>query len=443
MKKVRVIIFSSALHDGVSVMGARSGLAEGLRKRTELEIIYPTMLPSLPSSLGRYIDGVSQSRTLPNPDGDVLTVCFIATGGTEEIFRSYLSSLPRPVVLLSDGFHNSFAASLEISTYLEQQGVERYVFNAPLDYDDEFFDSFVSALQNICCGAEVQGHPASASGGGEALPAFSRQHLKALEKTRIGLVGGASSWLISSDIDREYISKTYGATFVDVEIDELEKFYGMSGLSNPDVGRLVSQMSRYLSPERSEEDLVDAVRMYMALRKIVVKYNLNALTIKCFGILESCSTTSCLALAMLNDEGVVSACEGDIPALWTMLYARQVLGKPSFMANPSSSNSAELTIDFAHCTIPLSMVHGYRLPSHFESRIGIGVAGSVPSGRYRILKFSGERLDRFYSAEGEIIMNTNVPQRCRTQVRFKFGRSEDFDRFLSESKGNHIIMVAL
>ena len=143
---------------------------------------------------------------------------------------------------------------------------------------------------------------------------------------------------------------------------------------------------------------------------------------------------------MLNDEGIIAGCEGDIPALWTMMYVNYAYGEPAFMANPSSSNRKELTVDFAHCTIPMKMVHGYRLPSHFESNSGIGIAGSVPSGRYRILKLFGEKLDQYYEATGDIIMNTNIPQRCRTQIRFRFASETEFDRFFRISKGNHIIL---
>ena len=143
---------------------------------------------------------------------------------------------------------------------------------------------------------------------------------------------------------------------------------------------------------------------------------------------------------MLNDEGIVAGCEGDIPALWTMMYVNYAYGEPAFMANPSSSNRKELTVDFAHCTIPMKMVHGYRLPSHFESNSGIGIAGSVPSGRYRVIKIYGTELDQYYETTGDLLMNTNISQRCRTQIRFRFSSEEEFDRFIRVSKGNHIIL---
>ena len=181
--------------------------------------------------------------------------------------------------------------------------------------------------------------------------------------------------------------------------------------------------------------------MEKALMKLVEKYRLTALTVKCFDLLDSCRTTACLALARLNDDGIVSGCEGDIPALWTMMavYARR--GKVPFMANPSSSDRERLRVDFAHCTVPTSMTESFTLPTHFESGIGVGIAGILPTGRYSVVKIGGRRLDRFYGAEGTVTANTKIVQRCRTQVSFRFDSPEDFDRFFANRLGNHIVLV--
>ncbi len=232
-----------------------------------------------------------------------------------------------------------------------------------------------------------------------------------------------------------------GTEIIDIPIRELERAFARVSDSDLEVARICQEKMSLISPDRDEDDLREAAKMYIALKDICTKYTLSALTLKCFDIIGSCHTTACLAMAMLNSEGIVCGCEGDIPALWTMVYANVVYGQPAFMANPASTSRSELTVDLAHCTIPLSMVHGYRLPSHFESRSGIGVAGSVPSGSYRLLKICGSGLDRLYSAEGDIIMNTNIPQRCRTQVRFKFRNERDFNDFLTVCKGNHLVIV--
>ena len=430
--KLRLVIFSSALHDNNSVMGSRLELFEGLRRFAELDIIYPSMLDAS-AALNSQIDGGTRTGMTLEDSAHEKTLCFIATGGTEEIFRNYAEVLPRPVLLLSDGLHNSFAAAFEIKSYLAQRGIASTLFNAPLDENPDFYTELEESLFG-------NGTMADTLTPSDPLPRFPKSVIKAFEKTRIGLIGGASDWLIASGIDREAVSKDYGVTFLDIPLRELEVEFAATSDDTPELRSVFARLEHFLTDDRTPEQLREAARMYLALRKLCTKNNLNALTLKCFGLLNSCRTTACLALALLNDEGVVSGCEGDIPALWTMLYTRYAFGEPAFMANPSSSNRREWTIDFAHCTIPLSMVHGYRLPSHFESQMGIGIAGSVPSGRYRIIKLFGEKLDQYYESTGDIIMNTNIPQRCRTQIRFRFASEAEFDRFFRVSKGNHIIL---
>ena len=431
--QINLVIFASSLHDHTSVMGSRKDLFDGIRRFAELDITYPSMLASGRTALDNLIDGgCCPSCELPDSQHNK-TICFIATGGTEEIFKDYAASIPHPVLLLSDGLHNSFAASFEIKTWLSQQGIASTLFNAPLDYNPSFFEQMEQEL----FGGTDSADTLTAS---DPLPVFPKSVMRAFEKTRIGLIGGASGWLISSGIDREAVTRTYGVKFDDIALSELEQDFSAVSASDPEVEKVCGKMDAYLTGDRTPADLREAARMYIALRRLSTRHALNALTLKCFGILSSCRTTACLALALLNDEGIIAGCEGDIPALWTMLYVKYAYGESAFMANPASSNRRECTIDFAHCTIPLAMVHGYRLPSHFESQTGIGIAGSVPSGRYRIVKISGAQLDQFYETEGDLIMNTNIPQRCRTQIRFRFASEEEFDRFLSVSKGNHIIL---
>lgn len=430
---INLVIFSSSLHDNTSVIQSRQELFDGIRRFADLEIVYPSMLASGRNALEHLLDGGRPGGVSLAGTHERKTLCFIATGGTEEIFRNYIDVLPRPVLLLSDGLHNSFAAAFEIKTYLAQQGIAGTLFNAPLDSDPAFFDQLAESLFGAA-GPDEAPQPAA------AVPRFSKNVEKAFERTRIGLIGGASGWLIASDIDREAVEKTHGVRFEDIALQELEEAFAAVSPEDEEVAGLCARMERFLTGDRSRDDLTEAARLYIALRKLCAEHALQAFTLKCFGILNTCRTTACLAMALLNDEGIVAGCEGDIPSLWTLLYVKYLYGQPAFMANPSSSNRKECTLDFAHCTIPLTMVHGYRLPSHFESQSGIGIAGSVPSGRYRIVKISGKKLDEFYETEGDLIMNTNVPQRCRTQIRFRFSSEAEFDRFLQVNKGNHIIL---
>ena len=388
---MNIIVFASALHDIASVLERRE---EALRSYAGEEItLY---------GCDADLSGVE------NP------VCFIATGGTEELFARVWEKLPRPVVLLSDGYHNSLAAAFEIASFLEQKGVEHRLINLPLEGDDQ------DAAQ-VREDSDAQVFASSYDN-----PAV----MEALSKSRIGLIGGPSSWLISSGIDLAGVAARFGAEFIDINIRELEEEYRATAPAP----------AQDAAATYSREALADAERMYRALKAVCLKYRLTALTIKCFDLLESCRTTSCLALARLSDEGIISGCEGDIPSLWSLLVAHALTGRPAFMANPSSSNPAAATVDFAHCTIPISMTSSYTLPSHFESGIGIGIAGILPEGPCNILKIGGPLLDKVFRAEGSIVCNTRIPERCRTQIRFQFPSKASFDRFMANRLGNHIVL---
>ena len=396
---MNLIVFASPLHDADSVLSCRQALFEKLR---DMNFRRQYGLPE---------DGelnIFDANGSDFPFSDA--VCFIGTGGTEELFREKLGRLPGEITLLSDGYHNSLAASFEIASYLDQQGRIARMVNIPLEPSDD------------TDGQEVP-RSASRSRFGNIYSSKAREYLR---NSTVGLIGGASSWLIASDIKLDYITSEFGTRFVSIDIAELVDEYR----------RLCGETPA----DEEEKRLKAAENMEKALRAIVERYGLTALTNKCFDLLDTCRTTACLALARLNDDGIVCGCEGDIPTLWTMMTVYAHCGKVPFMANPSSSDHKLLRVDFAHCTVPTSMTESFTLPTHFESGIGVGIAGILPTGRYSVVKIGGKKLDRLFWAKGTVTANTKIAERCRTQVSFRFDNEEDFDSFSASRLGNHIVM---
>ena len=218
------------------------------------------------------------------------------------------------------------------------------------------------------------------------------------------------------------------------------KNHTLSAGARAELDEVLCRFSCSLEGDRTTEDLSDAAIMYLALASICQEKHLDAVTVKCFDLLSSCKTTACLALAFLNDNGIIAGCEGDIPSICTMLAIYKALGRPSFMANPASIDSDNLSIDFAHCTIPTVMVESCTLPSHFESGIGIGINGEVPLGNYTLCKLSGKTLERSLICNGRLVKGEYLSNRCRTQVRFIFESKAEFDAFCKARVGNHIIL---
>ena len=437
--QINLSLISSSLHNITELSQKRMEVIEALKALGDVSIFKN----SSPASCGIEI-----------ATGEIVNVAYILTGGTESLFIKLFGencSRLGNITIISDAYHNSLAASQEICTWLYNNGVQHRHIHIPLHSPDATLNRLPTLLcaespapQRCECNAGVAAEATCA----EAATADAL--VKALGGCTIGLIGEASPWLIASGIDKEALSKRCGVSFREISIGtladkylvyrELWKNHTLSAGARAELDEVICRFSCSLEGDRTTEDLSDAAIMYLALASICKEEHLDDVTVKCFDLLSSCKTTACLALALLNDNGIIAGCEGDIPSICTMLAIYKALGRPSFMANPASIDSDNLSIDFAHCTIPTVMVESCTLPSHFESGIGIGINGELPLGNYTLCKLSGKTLERSLICNGRLVKGEYLSNRCRTQVRFIFESKAEFDAFCKARVGNHIIL---
>jgi L-fucose isomerase-like protein len=109
------------------------------------------------------------------------------------------------------------------------------------------------------------------------------------------------------------------------------------------------------------------------------------------------------------------------------------------MANPSQIDAERNSAVFAHCTIAPCLTREYRVRSHFESGIGVGIQGIVPEGEVTVLKVGGPALNRYFVSAGRITANPDDQRRCRTQLEIEL--AEDASYFLRAPLANHHVIV--
>ena len=321
-----------------------------------------------------------------------LSLIYVRTGGTEGIFRKLLPQLCQqsqaPFYLLTSGKSNSLAASMEILSFLQQNGLQGEIIHGSADY----IYSRLAILSKV-----------------------SEARTK-LNGTRYGIIGQPSDWLISSAAAPEAVKSKLGIDLIEVPIEELLEAIG----------------------NITDGDMPD--RIYEALKVIVDNYQLQGFTLRCFDLLTAVYNTGCLALARLNAEGIVAGCEGDVPAMLSMAITNALTGVSGFQANPSQINPETGEMLFAHCTIPLNMVDRYELDTHFESGIGVGIRGHMKEGPVTIFKVSGN-LSRCFIAEGQLVRNQAKPDLCRTQQVIQLADKHQANYFLTHPIGNHHIIM--
>lgn len=319
-------------------------------------------------------------------------VLYPLTGGTEGFLKEFFV-FRRPTVIFGDPFNNSTAAGIEIREFLR----ERLVPSTLVKTMDELKAALLAYDDSL-----------------ETLEPFLR--------ARLGLIGRISPWLVNEKFDLPYTKIS------------LKKFYEYYDKVPDEEGwKVVEEIFERASEikEPGKEALTKAGKMYLAIKEILHDYRLDGFTIGCFDLIGKLKATPCLALAMFNAEGIPAGCEGELNSLLGMYIIRKYFDKPAFMGNVADFGENHITI--AHCTAPL--LWKYRLRSHFESGIGVGVDVEFPTGKAALFKIRGRRA---VVAGVEVAGNEHLENRCRTQVKLKI---DDAPEFLDGTLGNHHLLA--
>lgn len=334
---------------------------------------------------------------------DDLPVLFVRTGGTEGLYlRNIHCFAGRTIYLLTSGKNNSLAASAEILSHIRQHGGVGEILHGSPEY----------IARRLTVLARAQ----------EARLRLSGQH--------IGVIGEPSDWLIAGQVDEKALRERLNITISRIPMTELLDILH----TNPPIAPETRSRLRH-----SDSTYFDgALRIYQAMRILIDRYRLTAVTLRCFDLLGAVHNTGCLALALLNQEGIPASCEGDIPTLITMMIAHALSGQSGFQANPARINPETDELLFAHCTVPLNMIRNYQYDTHFESGIGIALHGELPTGDITLLKVSGD-LRRLFAGEGQLLHNQYEQDLCRTQVMLRVPGAAQY--FLSDPIANHHVIL--
>ena len=392
MNQLNLITFASSLATRESIFTDHHELLDAIAEKYDVRYIFPEELAN------------------PLPEGSALVL--VGSGGVEEMVKACIDRLPPYVVLIADGLKNSLAASLEILSWMRLNGRQGRVLHGPVSFIMQGIDDYAAASQ-----------------------AVSR-----LNGKRVGVIGKPSGWLIASNVDYQAMRERWGIEMVDVPLDEVVKGYEavpddeVQDITDAFIDRAVGVK------EPSRDEVVKAMRFYRSVKGIVERYRLDAFTLNCFDLIPTTRTTGCVALALLNQEGIPAGCEGDEQTLLTMLTVQVATGEMTFMANPSKilDNAAHEMV-FAHCTIAPAMTDRYIVRDHYESLSGVAVEGVFEPMDMTVVKCGGKGMERFFISKARLIECTDNPNMCRTQLHLRL--DEPLDYFLERSIGNHHVIV--
>ena len=392
MMKLNLITFASSLASRESIFIDHDQLLSAIAGKYEIQYIFPEELDN------------------PLPEG--ASMVLVGSGGVEEMVKANIDRLPPYVVLIADGLKNSLAASLEILSWMRLDGRQGRVLHGPTSFIMQGINDYVSAHETI---ARLNGK-------------------------RVGGIGKPSRWLIASNVDYQAMSERWGIKMVDVPLDEVVK--GYEAIRDDEVQDITDEFMGHANDilEPSRNEVVKAMRLYRSVKGIVERYRLNAFTLNCFDLIPTTRTTGCVALALLNQEGIPAGCEGDEQTLLTMLAVQAATGQMTFMANPSKilDNAAHEMV-FAHCTIAPAMTDRYIIRDHYESLSGVAIEGIFDPMDVTVVKCGGKQMERYFISKARLLQCTTNPNMCRTQLHLRL--EQPLDYFLERSIGNHHVII--
>ena len=388
---INLVMFASVLSKSASMIKVHEPLLSELEKYFTINLV--------------------DCKDIDKLSDDDFKLLFIASGGVERLVVQHFESLSHPVALLTDGLQNSLAASLEISAWFRSKGMRCEILHGD-------FSHIVQRIHFLYNNFRAK---------------------RMLAGQRVGVIGTPSSWLIASDVDYLLAKRRWGIDFIEIPLERVyDKFCTISNQEvDASCAAFVSQAMAFR--EASAEEVHKAMRLYRAIKQVCEEEQLNAISLSCFNLIEQTKTTGCLALSLLNDEGIIAGCEGDLQSLFTLMIVKAITGESGFMANPSMIKEEKKEVVFGHCTIGLKQTERFIIRNHFETQSGVAIQGLMPTGDVTILRCGNESLDEFYVSTGNLVENTNYINMCRTQVRVKLDTPVKY--FLKNPLGNHHILI--
>ncbi len=377
---MKYFYLQSILHDGSELKKKASDLFDYVKQKTGISFV---------------------DASLDDVKDENVSLVYVASGGTAGLFKEALPHLKEPVIIITSGSDNSLSASMEMMTHLANEGK-----NGRLLHGTKEEVSY--KLEQITCASKA---------------------VKELKGLRLALVGRPSDWLISTAVDYEALKEKTGIEVIEISIEEL--ISEIEKKSYPDN----ESCKALFEKDFDKNEIENSLAIYGAFSRLVEKYNLDGFSARCFDLLTAVKNSGCLGMALLNQEGIYSGCEADLPSLISMAILGKISGKPVFQCNPSRVRDGEIV--FAHCTVPLNMPSTYTLDTHFESNIGVAVAGDIPQGPATVFKASGD-LERRFISGAYIEEALHEKDQCRTQIRVSC--KEDSDKFFNTPVGNHYLV---
>ncbi|MDD5727871.1 MAG: hypothetical protein PHV59_04820 [Victivallales bacterium] len=174
--------------------------------------------------------------------------------------------------------------------------------------------------------------------------------IKKLRNSRIGLLGSRCPGMLDEAFHELELTRSIGPEIITLDLTELINIVKAMDCERTKE-EITGALKQYGNPDGpTANDLTEALKIYLALRDIAQANSFQAMAVKCWPELMHADIMSpCLAISRLNDEGIMTACEGDVTAAVSMLILYYLTGKQVFLCDLFEMSEADNSYFLYHC----------------------------------------------------------------------------------------------
>lgn len=212
-------------------------------------------------------------------------------------------------------------------------------------------------------------------------------------------------------------------------------------------------LEKAFSSDMTRDNIAKSVLFYIATAKMMQKHGCNAFTIECFELCSSLNPwnrkfTPCLTHSLLKDNGIPSACEGDINALLAMMVQMYLSNKAIYMGNPNvDKDNNILTLHHSVASLRMFGIDQNPSPYYIHSFMRAGYGATL---RHPFIEHAGEKMTvgrfdpsgtKIMISSGEVTGGSGISGfGCSQNVEMQIPNGRAFWK-ASQDYGHHLAFV--
>ncbi len=265
-----------------------------------------------------------------------------------------------------------------------------------------------------------------------------------LRKTNLGIIGYRAQGFFNLDVDDLAVYRKFGVLINHYEIEEIQ---GME-VSCDEVAIYTAKITKTFDTTKLNDIKINTLATLTAkFKKFMDTKGLNTIAIRCWPeFANKYGMSPCAAMSILQSEGYIMACEGDIDCALTMIAHSSCGAETPFMADLSQVNIEQ---DFAlmwHCGVaPCNLADGIcncSLETYFAGGRGVTADFVMKSGNINMTRLDSiNGKYRLLNVKGEAIHMNKELSGTYAKVRFEMPMKDVLDKVVYTGVAHHVSMV--